>query len=143
MSNKAIIYCRKSNDIGQDVEHQIRSCEAYCNANGLEVIDIIKDEGISAYRKDYPLDMIEVITESINSLKMAIEALEIELDSLRNNIADEQKVAQKQIQISEQLLDFKFLYNKATVQEKKILIRNIVEKIIIEDYDKVEIVYKY
>ena len=53
MSNKAYIYCRKSNDIGQDVEHQIQSCEAYCKANGLEVIDIIKDEGISAYRRDY------------------------------------------------------------------------------------------
>lgn len=96
-----------------------------------------------ALEKDYPLDMIEVITESINSLRTSIEALEIELDSLRNNIADEQKVAQKQIQISDELLDFKYLYNKATIQEKKILIRNIVEKIIIEDYDKIEIVYKY
>ena len=51
--NKAYIYVRKSNDIGQNIEHQIRSCEAYCKANNLEVIETIKDEGISAYRKDY------------------------------------------------------------------------------------------
>ena len=96
-----------------------------------------------ALEKDYPLDMIEVITSSISSLKMAIDSLEKELEDLRNKITDEQKVNEKQIQISEKLLDFKYLYSKATVQEKKVLIRNIVEKIIIEDYDKIEIVYKY
>ena len=102
-------------------------------------LELIKEMGLS----DYQRQLIEVITTSINSLKLQLETLENELDSLRNNIADEQKVAQKQIQISDELLDFKYLYSKATTQEKKILIRNIVEKIIIEDYDKIEIVYKY
>lgn len=53
MNNTCYIYVRKSNDDGQNVEHQIQSCKQYCEQHNLKVLDIIKDEGISAYKKDY------------------------------------------------------------------------------------------
>lgn len=96
-----------------------------------------------AMLKDVSLDMIQILTDSISSLKNGIEEVKRELEDIEISIANEEEINRKQIQISEQLLDFKFLYSKANIQEKKTLIRNIVDKIIISDYDQIEILYKY
>jgi len=96
-----------------------------------------------ALSKDYPLDMIKILTDSISELKTSINTLEEELNILDKQIENEQAISNKQIKLTEQLLDFKYLYSKATNIEKKLLIRSIVKKVIITDYDNIEIVYKY
>ena len=44
-------YVRCSSDI-QDTQHQIESIKDYCKNNNIELHEIIKDEGVSAFRKD-------------------------------------------------------------------------------------------
>ncbi len=44
-------YVRCSSDL-QDTQHQIESIQNYCKRNNIELHEIIKDEGISAFKKD-------------------------------------------------------------------------------------------
>ena len=96
-----------------------------------------------AIAKDYPLDMLKVLTDSITTLKQGIADMQMELEEIRHKIDNEQAITEKQIKVSEQLLDFKYLYSKANVLEKKTLIRAVVDRVVICDYDNIEIVYKY
>lgn len=49
MMNIAYLRCSSTE---QDVQHQEASIRAYCTRNNITIDDVIKDEGISAYRKD-------------------------------------------------------------------------------------------
>ena len=96
-----------------------------------------------AIMKDYPLDMLNVLTDSINDLKRGITELSQTIEEIAAELNNEQLLLNQQKQLSEQLLDFKYLYSKASDAQKKILIRTIVERIIVSDYEHVEIIYKY
>ena len=53
MTNKLTVgYVRCSSDL-QDISHQINSIEDYTKRLGLTIDKVIKDEGVSAYRKDF------------------------------------------------------------------------------------------
>ena len=91
---------------------------------------------------DVGLDVIKVLSESINSLKMSINSLEKELDDIQNKIANEQQLIDRQIQLSDELLSFKGLYTQyATVEERKALVNAIIDKVII-DNGELSIKYK-
>ena len=53
MKKMTIGYVRCSTNVSQDVEHQINSIKDYSTKNDLVVDKIIKDEGISAFRKSF------------------------------------------------------------------------------------------
>ena len=96
-----------------------------------------------AFLANYPLNTLSVLTDSIDNLKTAINNIKDQIQEIENNIANEKTILEKQNKLSEQLLDFKYLYNHATQAEKKLLIRSIVNKIIITDYDNINIEFKY
>lgn len=96
-----------------------------------------------AFVMNYPLNMIQTLTDSIDTLKNAIQDLKDQLKEIENNITNEKLILEKQNLITEKLLDFKYLYQNATGAEKKSLIRSVVQKIIISNWDNVEIEFKY
>ena len=96
-----------------------------------------------ALEKDLSLDMIQILTDSISELRKSIEGLKIQLETIANDISNQKEIEEKHNKLSEKLLDFKYLYSQATVEQKKILIHSIVDKIIIESYDNIQVLYKY
>ena len=47
-----IAYLRKSSNL-QDSTHQLNAIEQYCKTNNITIDEVIKDEGISAFKHDY------------------------------------------------------------------------------------------
>ena len=93
--------------------------------------------------KDMSLDMIQILTDSISDLKKSIADLKLKLETIANDISNQKLIEEKQNKLSEQLLDFKYLYSQATVEQKKMLIHQIIDKIIIESWDNIQVLYKY
>ena len=96
-----------------------------------------------AFLKDFPLDMIQILTDNINGLKTSIRKIEDDISKVNEKIANQKLLKERQEKISEQLLDFKYLYDHATPKEKKMLVRAVVDKIIITNWENIQIVYKY
>ena len=96
-----------------------------------------------ALAKDYPLDVIQILIDSINDIKNGIVELEVTLEDIEANISNEELIQNQHRQLTDKLLDFKYLYSQADALQKKTLIRAIVDKIIVTDYDNIEVVYKY
>ena len=96
-----------------------------------------------AIMNDYPLDMIQIITDSINDLKQSIANLKLEITVLEERIDNSKFIEAKHNSLSEQLLDFKYLYNQADSKHKKLLVRAVVDKIIITSWFDVDIKFKY
>ena len=93
--------------------------------------------------KDYPLDMIQILTDSINDLKVGIEDLEKNIQDIQDDIKNENLILNQHKELTDQLLDFKYLYSQADPGQKKLLIRSIIDKVIVEDYENIKIIYKY
>ena len=96
-----------------------------------------------AFLANYPLNMLNTLTDSIDNLKTAINSIKDQIQEIENNIANEKAILKKQNKLSEQLLDFKYLFDKATPSEKKLLTRAVVDKVIINTYDDIEVQFKY
>ena len=117
MNNTCYIYVRKSNDDGQNVEHQIQSCKQYCEQHNLKVLDIIKDEGISAYRKDYKA------REGLNKI------LELSHNKQLDNL-----IVFESSRISRRMLEAQLLIAQLT--ENGSIIHSVTEGIINRDDDE-------
>lgn len=96
-----------------------------------------------ALLNDYPLQMINSITASIEGLEEEINNVVLELQDIKTQIELQQAILEKEIKISQELLSFKYLYKQATLEEKKQLIRNAVDSIQIKDYDDFNIRYNF
>ena len=96
-----------------------------------------------AIMKDYPLDMIQILTDSINDLKTGIEDLEQNIQDIEQDINDVKLIQNQHKELTDQLLDFKYLYSQADPLQKKTLIRAIIDKVVVQDYENIEITYKY
>ena len=96
-----------------------------------------------ALTKDYPLDMIQILTDSINDLKKSVTECDALIQGITQDIDNERLIQSQHKELTDQLLDFKYLYSQADPSQKKILIRAIVDKVIVQDYENIEIIYKY
>lgn len=96
-----------------------------------------------AFLANYPLNMLSVLTDGIDNLKASINSIKDQIQEIENNITNEKAILEKQNKLSEQLLDFKYLFDKATPSEKKLLTRAVVDKVIINTYDDIEVQFKY
>lgn len=96
-----------------------------------------------ALTKDYPLDMIQILTESINDIKKSVTECDALIQGITQDIDNERLIQSQHKELTDQLLDFKYLYSQADPSQKKLLIRAIVDKVIVEDYENIEIIYKY
>lgn len=93
--------------------------------------------------KDYPLDMIQILTESINDIKKGVAECDTLIQGIEQDINNEKLIQNQHRQLTDELLDFKYLYSKADPEQKKVLIRAIIDKVIVTDYDDIEVIYKY
>lgn len=96
-----------------------------------------------AIMKDYPLDMIQILTDSINDIKKSIAECDALIQGITQDIDNERLIQSQHKELTDQLLDFKYLYSQADPAQKKLLIRAIVDKVIVQDYENIEIIYKY
>ena len=88
------------------------------------------------------MQMIEIITDSINQIKNDISTLESTKDELLVKIANQKQIQSQKMKLSEQLLDFKYLYSQATDEQKKVILHQILDKVIITDWNNIEVVFK-
>ena len=95
------------------------------------------------FLEDMPLQMIKITTDNIEQLKNAINDLENNIESIKNKINDQESINKHQVRLSKQLLDFKYLYTKANDEQKKIILHQIINKIIIHSWNDIEIIYNH
>lgn len=95
------------------------------------------------FLQDASIDIIQVVTDSINQLKNSIANLEESINEIKKKIANDEEINKHQIKLSKQLLDFKYLYTKATIEQKKVILHQIIDKIIINSWDDIEIIYNH
>lgn len=88
------------------------------------------------------MQMIEIITDSINQIKNDISTLESTKEELLVKIANQKQIQSQKMKLSEQLLDFKYLYSQATDEQKKVILHQILDKVIITDWNNIEVVFK-
>lgn len=88
------------------------------------------------------IQMIEVITDSINQVKTDQVSLVQSRDKLINTIANYEQIQQEKIKLSEKLLDMKYLYSKANYEQKKQLLHQVLDRININSWNDIEIVFK-
>lgn len=112
-------------------------------ANKEAMLDKSNKKLQEAIMSDYPLDMIQIITESINDLKQSINNLKQEIIALEEQIDDTKTIEAKHNSLSEQLLDFKYLYRQADSKHKKLLVRAVVDKVIITSWFDIDVKFKY
>lgn len=63
---RAIIYLRVSKESkyatnGQSLGNQLERCKMYCELKGLEVVDVIEDDGVSGFKTDNRKGYVEVM----------------------------------------------------------------------------------
>lgn len=97
-----------------------------------------------AFLGDYPLSMIESITNGIEELKTSINRLESDIKDIQNKIQNEQLINDRNISTIEHLFNFKFLYANATPTERKAICRELIGNIEVgEGFDDINIRWKY
>lgn len=87
-NNNAIIYCRKSrDDDGNTLEMQLDRLEAYCKMQGLTVVKVIQERGVSGTT---PLERREGGKEALSLIKdgSANHIIALKLDRLFRNTVD-------------------------------------------------------
>ena len=97
-----------------------------------------------AFIGDYPLSMIENITNGIEELKTSINKLESDIKDIQNKIQNEQLVNDRNISTIEYLFDFKYLYANATPTERKAICRELINSIEVgEGFNDISINWRY
>ncbi len=90
---RAVIYIRLSRYRGEDVdpstslERQQAACEAYCRANGWEIIEVVADKNVSGYVKGKRLER-EGIKRVIELLPHVDRVVFTKLDRLARSVSD-------------------------------------------------------
>ena len=134
-------YSQRETELKQLLLQQVKLGETLKNKK--ITLTNAKNKISEALFNNLPIDMIQILTQSVNELQTDITNIESELVILDNKINNQKEQEKKEIQISDQLLDFKYLYDKATAQEKKMLIKTIVDKIVVTGWHDIKIIYKY
>ena len=88
------------------------------------------------------MQIFEIITDSMNQIKRDISELEATKEELLVKIANQKQIQSQKMKLSEQLLDFKYLFSQATDEQKKVILHQILDKVIITDWNNIEVVFK-
>lgn len=88
------------------------------------------------------VQMLEIITDSINQVKSDQETLVVTRDKLINDIANQKHLQNEKIKLSEKLLDMKYLYSKANYEQKKQLLHQVLDRVVIHSWNDIEVVFK-
>lgn len=88
---------------------------------------------------DMDLSVIEVATTTIKQMESFIEQLTEDLDKKKSELKAEEQMKDKNEELIDSLLDFKNLYRNGTVEQQKIILNQLIDRIIVRDTDDLDI----
>lgn len=88
---------------------------------------------------DVDISLIEVSGTIAKQMEKFIETLESELEDKKKRLAKEQSRTDRREDLVDSLLDFKYLYEKGNVEQQKIILNQLIEKVVVRDTDDFDI----
>ena len=88
---------------------------------------------------DVDISLIEVSGTIAKQMEKFIETLESELEDKKKRLAKEQLKTDNREDLVDSLLDFKYLYEKGNVEQQKIILNQLIEKVVVRDTDDFDI----
>lgn len=88
---------------------------------------------------DVDISLIEVSGTIAKQMETLIETLESELEDKKKRLAKEQSRTDRREDLVDSLLDFKYLYEKGNVEQQKIILNQLIEKVVVRDTDDFDI----
>ena len=88
---------------------------------------------------DVDISLIEVSGTIAKQMEKFIETLESELEDKKKRLAKEQLRTDRREDLVDSLLDFKYLYEKGNVEQQKIILNQLIEKVVVRDTDDFDI----
>lgn len=88
---------------------------------------------------DVDISLIEVSGTIAKQMEKFIETLESELEDKKKRLAKEQLRTDRREDLVDSILDFKYLYEKGNVEQQKIILNQLIEKVIVRDTDDFDI----
>lgn len=88
---------------------------------------------------DVDLSLIEISGTIAKQMETLIEHLESELEDKKKRLAKEQLKTDNREDLVDSLLDFKYLYKKGNSEQQKIILNQLIEKVVVRDIDDFDI----
>ena len=88
---------------------------------------------------DMDLSVIEITSGVIKQMESLIEQLTEDLDAKKKKLAAEQLRSDKQEELVDHLLDFKSLYKHGDVEQQKIILNQLIKKVVVRDTNDFDI----
>ena len=88
---------------------------------------------------DVDLSLIEISVTIAKQMETLIEHLESELEDKKKRLAKEQLKTDNREDLVDSLLDFKYLYKKGNSEQQKIILNQLIEKVVVRDIDDFDI----
>ena len=88
---------------------------------------------------DMDLSVIEISSGIAKQMESLIAQLTEDLDIKKKKLAAEELRSSKQEDLVDSLLDFKYLYKKGNDEQQKIILNQLIEKVIVRDIDDFDI----
>ena len=89
---------------------------------------------------DTDIDTIQIITSTIKELKEEIEELEIKKNDTDILIGEERKALETSNSVIDSFITMKDIYHKGSKKKQKNILQILVDKIIVTDYNNINIV---
>ena len=88
---------------------------------------------------DVDISLIEISGTIAKQMETLIETLESELEDKKKRLAKEQLKTDNREDLVDSLLDFKYLYKKGNEEQQKIILNQLIEKVVVRDVDDFDI----
>ena len=91
---------------------------------------------------DMDISVIEISSGIVKQVESSIAQLTEDLELKKKKLAAEELRSGKQDDLIDHLLDFKHLYKKGTVEQQKIILNQLIDKVVVRDTDDFDIYLK-
>ena len=88
---------------------------------------------------DMDLSVIEITATLIKQMESLIEQLTDDLDKKKNELKAEELTSNRSEELVDKLLDFKYLYRHGSIEQQKIILNQLIDKIVVRDTDDFDI----
>lgn len=135
-------YEKDNSDVTESINKQIRHTELEIRHKESDVKKA--NENLQKLIiSDITASSIEIIANTIDAMNQSLEKLKAELKQLNIDKKLEEHKLEHQESLIDQLLDFKYLYSKGTKEQKRAILIQIIDKIIVRDNDNFTIFFKF
>lgn len=132
---------RTSNRISL-VEERLKSLERDYK-NKTKEVDKANKNLQTVLTSDMDVNMVKVITNVITVMNAELEDIKNEMEKAKSEIKREKIQMNNNTVMVEKLMDVKYLYSKANNKQRKAILQQIIDKIIVRDIDDFTIYFKY